>query len=37
MRVRRILWENGLSLALIGLFLLSIVGQIGTGLLTYNE
>jgi len=35
--IRRFIRENGLSLALFGIFLLSIVGQAWTGLVEYNE
>jgi hypothetical protein len=34
---RKFLWENGLSLAVLGLFLLTLVGQVGTGLVAYNQ
>jgi hypothetical protein len=35
--MRRILYENSLSLVMFGLFLLTVVGQIGTGWHEYNE
>jgi len=35
--LRRWLWENSLSLALFGVFLFSLVGQIWTGLADYND
>ena len=35
--LRRFLWENSLSLVLLALFLGTLVGQIGTGLVHYNE
>jgi len=35
--MRRFLYENGLSLAMLGLFVVSLLGQIGTGWHEYNE
>src|SRR5687768_2763204 len=34
---KKFLWENGLSIVVLGLFLLTLVGQVGTGLLEYNK
>ncbi len=35
--MRRFLRDNGLSIALLTMFLLSVVGMIGTGQVSYNE
>ena len=35
--LRRFLWENSLSLVLLGLFLFTLVGQIGSGLVEHNN
>jgi hypothetical protein len=35
--VRRFLWENGLSIAVLGLFLGTMVGQVATGLAEHNN
>ena len=34
---RKFLWENGLSLVVLALFLFTFIGQVGTGLLAYNN
>ena len=34
---KKFLWENGLSLAVLGLFAFTLVGQVGSGLLAYNH
>src|SRR5689334_6060058 len=36
-RVRQFLWENGLSIAVLGLFLGTMVGQVATGLAEHNN
>jgi hypothetical protein len=35
--MRRFLYENGLSLAMFGLFIVTLLGQVGTGWHEYNE
>ena len=34
---KKVLWGNGLSLVVLGLFLFTMIAQVGTGLLVYNN